>query len=636
MIKPDKMKKIILITLIAVAITSQAQPVYVDRIGFKLESIADIDIGWMEIRKHTTPPKGKQLGERIYSAKQIDNCEKLVEWMQQSYLPKGCLGNATYYQNTIPKFSPTNSVLGNAINMHTQALPLMYGAQTKIHMFLKKDEKGKFVPQTSHGEYWQIEANQLQYISNEITFISSTEEYYFILPDFKNNPQGYSFDDKAKSNLLGFDNHKSIKGYKHFLIPPGPFIEYPQFVVIMTKDNEELPFEKVTIGEYFTEAEKKFAVWQKITPVSAEKYSTAQKNLARLKEKYKNKWNDIAELKLGKTDITLQDFANATEGYDDMFHNKDIYGKEGIHTTFPILKVKKSARELCKTDRPQWIVVRWSWGMENQPFHLHLHESILNNFNFEYVYNYFFNPEKVKGQPYKPLRSPTFKEAVVVAEASETNKKNTADKNVFFFEDFSTTAIGKIPIGWQTKLANSGTTAIVSNPDGLDGNWVELRGHYINATVLKKPLPQNFTLTYELAVPQNFTWGAKGLTMLLSKETSPGNAESFIKLKLRPGSNGSDGEATLETKFTSPPGYLTGTKWYVANGFSNNKKNNQITVAIKKSEEKLQVFIDKTKIAEYEKAIPAAHLFNALSFDCNGNSAEKDKYFISNIKITKE
>ncbi len=59
-------------------------------------------------------------------------------------------------------------------------------------------------------------------------------------------------------------------------------------------------------------------------------------------------------------------------------------------------------------------------------------------------------------------------------------------------------------------------------------------------------------------------------------------------------------------------------------------------VTIKKIEEKLQVYIDNTRIAEYEKAIPLAHPFNALSFDCNGNSAENDKYFISNIKITKE
>ncbi|WP_462220814.1 hypothetical protein, partial [Ferruginibacter sp.] len=215
-------------------------------------------------------------------------------------------------------------------------------------------------------------------------------------------------------------------------------------------------------------------------------------------------------------------------------------------------------------------------------------------------------------------------------------KEITADATVFFFEDFSTTAIGNKPMGWQAKFANAGTTGVVTNPEGLDGNWVELRGHYINATVLKKPLPQNFTLTYDIAVSQNFTWGAKGLTMQLSKETSPGNAESFIKLKLRPGSNGSDGEATLETKFPFPPGYSNSTKWYVAKGFSNNKKDNRITVTIKKTAERLQVFIDKTKIAEYEKAIPAAHLFNALSFDCSGNSAENDKFYISNIKIVKD
>ena len=618
------MKKIILILLIAITISAQAQPIYVDRIGFKLESIADIDIGWMTIRKHTAAPKGKQLGDRIYSAKHIGYSQQFVEWIQQSYLPKGCLGDATYYQNYIPKFSPTNSLLGNAINTHRHALPLLYGAQSKMYMFLKKDAQGKFVLQNNLADDWRIEANGLESISNPVSFISSAEEYYFVLPDFSGNAKGYNTDDKAASNVKGFANHKNIAGYKHFYIP------HESYVVIMTKDNEQLPFEKITIGEFFTEAEKQFPVWQKIVSVPTEKFAVAQKNLARLKEKYKNKWNDIAELRLDKTQINLNDFVYATEAYNDMFDNNNS------QTTFPILKVKKAALALCKTDQPQWVVIRWTMSMPNQVYNIHLHESILNNFNFEYVYNFFFNPEKVKGQSYQPIRSPSYKEAVVITETSEAGKKNADDKNIFFFEDFSTTAIGKKPIGWQTKFANAGTTGVVTNPDGLDGNWVELRGHYISATLLKKPLPQNFTLSYDLAASQNFTWGAKGLTMLLSKETSPGNAESFLNLRLRPGFNGSDGEAVLETKFPFPPGYSNGTKWYVANGFSNNKKNNRITVTIKKIDEKLQVFIDKIKIAEYEKAIPAAHLFNALSFDCNGNSAENDKYFISNIKITKD
>jgi len=622
------MKKIILVILVAISITSQAQPVYVDRIGFILESIADIDIGWMEIRKHTTPPKGKQLGDRIYSAKQIDNCEKFVEWMQQSYLPRGCLGNATYYQNYIPKFNGNNSRLGNAINMNAQALPLMYGAQTKIHMFLKKDEKEKFVPQTGHGEFWYIEANQLQHISKPVWFISSAEEYYFVLPDFTSNPKGYDADDKAESNLLGFANHKNIEGYKHFYIPPKTIGDEQGYVVIMTKDNNELPFEKITIGEFFTQVEKQLPVWQKVDPTSPENFARAQKNLARLKEKYKNRWNDIAELQLS-AEISFFTFVNATEGYDDMFDNK-----QGAHTTFPILKIKKATLELCKKDQPQWLVIRWTVGMPNQAFNLHLHESVMNNFNFKYAYDYFFDPEKVKGQPYKPLRSPTYKEAVLTSEGSEATKKNTTDKNIHFFEDFSTSAIGKKPIDWQSTLA-LGTTTVVTKRDGLDGNWAIMANYIIRPTQLKTPLPQNFTLSYDMVVAQNFTWGATGLTLKLSKEISRDNAESYLELKLRPGFDGRDGEATLETKFPNPPDYSNGTKWYAAPGFSNNKKNNRITVTIKKKDEMLQLFVDKTKIAEYEKAIPAAHLFNAMSFT-SYNSGENDKYYISNIKITKD
>ena len=305
------MKKIILLVFTVIAISLQAQPVYVDRIGFKLESIADIDIGWMTIRKHTTAPQGKQLGNRIYSAKQIGNCQQFVEWMQQCYVPRGCLGDATYYQNYIPKFSGTNSRLGNEINTHAQALPLMYGAQSKMYMFLKKDAQQNFVPQNSFAEYWRIEANQLQHISEPVSFISSTDEYYFLLPDFNSHSQGYDPDDKAASNLMGFNTHKNIEGHKRFYIPPKTISDNSYYVVIMTKDNKELPFEKVTIGEFFTQAEKQIPVWQKTDPVSAENLARAQKNLARLKEKYKNKWNDVAELKLRASQITLWEFINA-------------------------------------------------------------------------------------------------------------------------------------------------------------------------------------------------------------------------------------------------------------------------------------------------------------------------------------
>ncbi|MBK8141441.1 MAG: hypothetical protein IPK57_10770 [Chitinophagaceae bacterium] len=104
--------------------------------------------------------------------------------MQQSYLPKGCLGDIGHFQNAIPKFSGTNSALGNAINQHLAALPHMYGAFSKVYMFFKKDAAGKFVPQNNFAEYWHIEANQLQYISAPVSFISSPEQYYFVMPHY--------------------------------------------------------------------------------------------------------------------------------------------------------------------------------------------------------------------------------------------------------------------------------------------------------------------------------------------------------------------------------------------------------------------------------------------------------------------
>ena len=356
-----------------------------------------------------------------------------------------------------------------------------------------------------------------------------------------------------------------------------------------------------------------------------EKMESFAAGLKNNKEKYKNR---LGELAMTNAQPDLFDLANGR----DLFSNGYLTDPESTSGRMPVYKIDAAMAELCKKDKPQWILVSWWWSPVD-PVEKYMHEAIINNFNFGYVYNFFFDPEKVKGQPYKPLRSPSVKEAIVVTEASEASKKNLADKNIHFFEDFSTTGVGKKPIGWRIQYGLDG--GVIEKRDGLNGNWVLITGNTLTPNQLKKLLPQNFTLSYDLVASQNFTWGAKSLTMELSKETSPGNAESFLKLKLRPGFNGRDGEAELETKFPFPPGYSNATKWYVAAGFSNNKKNNRITVTIKKSEEKLQVFIDGTKIAEYEKAIPAAHLFNALSFS-SGNSGENDKYFISNIKITKD
>ena len=49
------------------------------------------------------------------------------------------------------------------------------------------------------------------------------------------------------------------------------------------------------------------------------------------------------------------------------------------------------------------------------------------------------------------------------------------------------------------------------------------------------------------------------------------------------------------------------------------------------------MFIDGNPIAEYDKAMPSTLLFNAMSFFVMGGaSEEKDKFYVSKIRISRE
>ena len=592
--------------------------------------IEDSVLGWMKVYNFKGAKQALKIDDKIYSIAQLSIADSFANWIQASYIPKGGLGD-------VKKF--VSEKLG-LYNQHTAGLPQAYGAYSTTYLFLKKNNSGKLVPNNGLGINWNISANG---VPKEwaIRDICSPSQFYFTLPSYEASSNA-----EAQKKIHDLTNVENTKPYSSFWIKnveSGGGTDN----ILLCKNNKS-PFIKLTKGEYLQlleaamptvyEREKK-----KIYEANAgnqrsidyfikyldDKNKKRSDNLEKTKEKYKNR---LSETALINAQPSVQDLDNGR----DVFSNGYLSDQASTSGRVPVYKIDPVMAELCKTDKPQWILIGWEWA-PNNPTEKHLHESIINNFNFDYVYKFFFDPEKVKGQLYKPLRSPAYKEAVVITEASETSKNNKADKNIFFFEDFTTTSVGKIPIGWKSKLNSDGNACTVKTLEGETGNWVEIKGNEALApTQIKKPFPQNFTLTYDLIVPQNFTWGAKGLALQLSKESSPGNTESFLNLRLRPGFDGKDGEAVIETKFTSPPGYLNGTKWMAASGFSNNKKNNRITVAIKKNEELLQIFIDKNKIAEYEKAIPATLLFNALSFTHGRSDGETEKFYISNIKITKE
>jgi hypothetical protein len=341
--------------------------------------------------------------------------------------------------------------------------------------------------------------------------------------------------------------------------------------------------------------------------------------LAKNREKYRNRLQEAAELPTGEADVML-------ENLPDVFERDGAKGE-----ALPVYTIDPRLAELCKTDAPQWIVMSWTAQL-NQPASRSLHEAILNNVNVEYIYNYFFDPGKVLGQPYQPLRSPSFVAAGGVAGPSEAFRRNAADPAVHFFEDFSSEAAGKKPRNWRSTLDDTGASSVVTELKGLDGHWASISGFELTPTGMKTPLPRDFEVSYDVVAAQNYTWGAHGMTFRLSRRPTAGTGESFLSLRIRPGFSGKEGEVVVEAQFPGVQGYLSGSKWVGAPGFSNDAVNNRVTVTLRKKGDQLQVFIGQTKVAEYERGVPPGLQFDAMSFELAGVSAN-DRMFIGNIRV---
>ena len=410
-----------------------------------------------------------------------------------------------------------------------------------------------------------------------------------------------------------------------------------QRVVVLTK-NRQHPFVKVTKGEYLQametavarlyDSEKQKIARENVGNQRSIDYfmgylnTNNEKRVAVLKsnkEKYKSRLQETAEIWTVQPNVLL-------ENVPDVFERDGVTSKR-----LPVYTFDPRVTELCKTDAPQWIVIYWTAHL-NDPVSLNLHQAMLNNVDFQYIYDYFFDPDKVKGQPYKPLRSPSATEVVTAATPSAAAARSAADPTVHFFDDFSTGVVGKKPLNWKSTLNNTGASSVVTELKGLEGHWASMAGMQIAPTGMKTPLPRDFEVSYDVVAAQTYRWGAKGLTFKLSKTGAPA---SFLSVKIRPGFDGRPGEVEIEGKFPGASGYMDGSKWVGAPGFSNNAVHNRVTVTLKKKGDLLQVFIGQTKVVEYEKGIPPGLQFDAMSFDLQGNTGNTpdERMFIGNIRI---
>jgi hypothetical protein len=304
---------------------------------------------------------------------------------------------------------------------------------------------------------------------------------------------------------------------------------------------------------------------------------------------------------------------------------------------FPVLRHNPALAEGAKSDIPQWVIVSWDaeGAINSNPAGLHLHRSIMENFNFDYLYKSVFEPEKIKEIPYTPLKDPKAKETIVLQEKSQKATETASEPGVVYVEDFSQFPVGQKASSWKSTFNGLGNLPLVQEPRKKDEHWLELMGHNrVFPTDLKKPLPENFELSFDLAVPKDIPWGAKALELYLGTKGDYLENAPSVKMRIRAGFWGRPGELTIAGNFGTD--YFSDVKSsYEAIGFSNDKEFNSVTVKIRKNGESLTGTLDGIPIFSLEKAIPLGILFNYLDFNHISSDGENQKYFLTNLKMVK-
>lgn len=346
------------------------------------QSLEDSVIGWMKVYNFKGAKEPLKVDDKLYSAAQISICDSFANWIQASYIPKGGLGDVK---------KAVSQKLG-LYNQNDAALPQTYGAYSKTYIELKYNSSHKIVPMTNSHEQWSITANGV--IGIEAGSLNTPTQYYFTIPSFEE--QGYG---NELPRIYGLATHPNTKKYFTYFRRNSAIGN--EKTVLLCKDNQ-LPFIKITKGEYLQVIEDGIArAYEKEKTKINEDYKTYpdrqkqvdyfmkylnEKNEKRIaclkinKEKYKNRLQETAIIFTDQPDVML-------ENYSDIFE-----GNGGSRLSLPVYKIDPVLAAKCKTDQPQWVRITWH-GDINNPVGKHQHESIINNFNFDYVYNFFFDPE---------------------------------------------------------------------------------------------------------------------------------------------------------------------------------------------------------------------------------------------------
>lgn len=207
--------------------------------------------------------------------------------------------------------------------------------------------------------------------------------------------------------------------------------------------------------------------------------------------------------------------------------------------------------------------------------------------------------------------------------------KNRADKSVLFFEDFSTTAVGGIPLGWYTEKSDVGNKPNVVEVDGAPGKWLKLKGRAYPTTAVPA-LVGDFVLSYDLMVQKgDVPWGTPGIAVQLDAD----DGKYRLILDVSPGDmNRTDAAGWVTVSKIAPSGYFTcKLENYYSIPFTGSKPVNTTSITLERKGGEIRVRCNGKLVYACEKAFPAGMAFKLAHLNVN----HKNMYHVSNIALRK-
>jgi hypothetical protein len=451
----------------------------------KEQRVQDSVIGWDPKKvfdhylKPQTTPAGKQKQAYV---------DKMVEWVAKSYTPVGSLGEYTRYIN--------NNGFGLTLSTWNVGYDYL-------------DAQKHFRPIPEENVPYHFVANRV-FGSWAIDFLNKNGEVFFAM-----QPNRYVANATSKQQREGMDKtvHPNAAQYITWI---------NEWVTIYLAPNNKMPMIPVTRGELLDKAaaglDSVYAESDAYVRKEVDKYRA---NIVKLKEKYKSSLNEPALV------VDMQpNWRSFSADTWDVF-------KGGPNTTYyPVYKFDAATLARMKGTQPLWLAIALPYATKTDGnAEYELYTAMTENLNYEYIYNYFFDAEKVKGKTYVPAN-----EASLKARLDAYRKKNMAHinavadtkawgTNVHFRDDFSNAANGGEPVNWNFSRTSEHDQVVTI--EKYPGKWLKLG--YNNPTyptLLKKPLPTNFTLEFDVITADfNGRYGGGIQLYLTTNQVSPTGIE---------------------------------------------------------------------------------------------------------------